>query len=52
MISSFSEAGYLISRLPIRDHAFFEQTQFQRLLGNDLLQNPSLTAKLRHFAAG
>jgi hypothetical protein len=23
---------------PIRDHAFFEQSQFERLLGNDLLQ--------------
>jgi hypothetical protein len=30
---------------------FFEQTQFQRLLGNNLLQSPCLTAKVRHFAA-
>jgi len=37
---------------PIRDHAFFEQTQFKRLLGDDLLQGPCFTAKVRHFAAG
>jgi hypothetical protein len=24
---------------PSRDHAFFKQTQFERLLGNDLLQS-------------
>jgi len=30
---------------------FFQQTQFQRLLGNDLLQRPRLTAEVRHLAA-
>ena len=37
---------------PIRDHAFFQQAQFQSLFGNDLLQGPGLPPKLRHFAAG
>ena len=32
-------------------HTFFEQTQFQRLLGNDLLQRPRLATKIRHLAA-
>jgi hypothetical protein len=30
---------------------FFQQPQLQRLLGNDLLQSPSLMAKACHFAA-
>ena len=51
MISSFSEPGYLIPRLPHPRSCFFEQTQFKRLLGNDLLQSPRLTAKVRHLAA-
>ena len=52
MISNFSEAGYLIARLPHPRSCFFEQTQFQRLFGNNLLQSPGLTAKVRHLAAG
>src|SRR5450631_65581 len=51
MISSFSEPGYLIPRLPHPRSCFFEQTQFECLLGNDLLQGPRLTAKVRHLAA-
>ena len=31
---------------PIRDHAFFEQPQFQRLFGHDLLQITGLTAQI------
>ena len=42
MISSFSEPGISFPVSPIRDHAFFEQTQFKRLLGDDLLQGPRL----------
>ena len=49
MISSFSEAGYLIRRLPIRDRAFFEQPQFEGLLGNHLLQFLRLTPKLSNL---
>ena len=30
---------------PIRDHAFFEQPQFQRLFGDDLLQITRLATK-------
>src|SRR5271169_531647 len=37
---------------PIRDHAFFEQAQFERLLGNDLLQGARLTAQVLYLVAG
>jgi hypothetical protein len=30
---------------------FFQQTQFKRLLGHDLLQRPRFTAQVRHLAA-
>src|SRR5512139_3379670 len=52
MISSFSEAGTLIPRLPHPRSCFFEQAQLQSLFGNDLLQRPRLPPKLRHFAVG
>src|SRR6476661_6367956 len=52
MISSFSQAGYLIRRRPIRDHAFFEQAQVQGLLGDDLLQRPGFPAQVLDLAAG
>jgi hypothetical protein len=32
-------------------HTFFQQTQFQHLLSDHLLQGPRLTAKVRHLAA-
>ena len=38
MISSFSEAGYLIRLLPIRRHAFFENTVLQGQIGDHLLE--------------
>src|ERR1700687_2863475 len=38
--------------VPIRDHAFFEQAQFQGLLGDDLLQRPGFPAQLLDLAAG
>ena len=31
---------------PIRDHAFFEQSQFKSLFGDNLLQVPGLTAQV------
>src|SRR4029077_17764415 len=34
------------------DHAFFEQTQFQRLFGDDLLQIAGLAAQLLNDIAG
>ena len=43
MISSFSEAGYLCDVLPIRRHAFFEQTVFQGQIGDNLLERGRLT---------
>jgi len=36
--------------LPIRDHAFFEQTQFQRLFGNDFLKLARFAPEFLHFA--
>jgi hypothetical protein len=33
-------------RLPIRDHAFFEQTVFEGQFGHDLLQGVGLAAKV------
>jgi hypothetical protein len=35
---------------PIRDHTFFKQTQFQRLLGNGLFQLTRFAAKGCHLA--
>ena len=39
-------------RPPIRDHAFFEQAQFQRLFGNDLFQVLGLAFEILHLIAG
>jgi hypothetical protein len=38
MISSFSDAGASSLVFPIPDRAFFEQPQFDCLLGDNLLQ--------------
>jgi hypothetical protein len=35
---------------PIRDHAFFKQSEFQGLLSNDLFQLSRFAAKGGHFA--
>ena len=37
---------------PIRDHAFFEQAQLERLLGNDLFQLLGLALEVLDLAAG
>ena len=47
MISSFSEAGYLIRVPPIPEHVFFEQPQFQRWLGDNFLEISGFTPKRR-----
>ena len=54
MISSFSDAGYLMRlRLPIRDHAFFEQAVLERQIGDALLQSGlGLTAQILHLVGG
>jgi hypothetical protein len=52
MISSFSEAGYLIRRRPHPDHAFFEQPQFQRLFGHDLFQVMGLATQMLDLVDG
>src|SRR5260370_13451987 len=41
--------SFLVS--PIRDHAFFEKRQLERLLGHTLLQLPGLTAQILDLAA-
>ena len=38
--------------VPIRNHAFFEQAQFQGLLGDDLLQRPGFPTQVLDLAAG
>src|SRR6266851_887306 len=50
MISASRNQGISFPVSPIRDHAFFEQTQFKRLFGDNLLQDPRLAAKVRHLA--
>src|SRR6185503_11474815 len=52
MISSFSEPGSLMPRLPIRDHAFFEQAQLKRLLSHDFLQLLGLALEILDLVAG
>ena len=37
---------------PIRDHAFFEQAQFERLLGNDFFQLLGLALEILDLVAG
>ena len=51
MISSFSDAGYLIRRRPIRDHAFFQNPQLQRPFGDDLLEIARRLAQQLHLVA-
>jgi hypothetical protein len=38
--------------LPIRDHAFFEQTVFQRQFRHNFLQGAGLTAQILHLVRG
>src|SRR5665811_778139 len=52
MISSFSEAGYLIPRCPHPQSYFFKQAQFQGLLGDDFLQRPGFLSQIPDLAAG
>jgi hypothetical protein len=52
MISSFSEAGYLIPRRPHPRSCFFEQPQFQGLLGDDFLQRLGFLSQIPYLAAG
>ena len=46
MISTFSDAGYLIRRLPHPRSCFFKQPQLERLFGDDLLQRRGLAQPL------
>ena len=46
MISSFSEAGYLMRRSPHPPSRFFEQAIFERQLGHDLLQRAGLAPQV------
>jgi hypothetical protein len=39
-------------RLPIRDHAFFDQPQFQRLFGDDFFQILGLAPEVLDLVAG
>src|SRR5205823_12724026 len=52
MISSFSEPGSLMPRLPHPRSCFFEQPQFERLLSNDLFQLLGLTFEILDLVAG
>ena len=38
--------GYLIPRLPIRDHTFFEQTLFQGQIRNNFVKRGRLTPQI------
>lgn len=48
MISSFSEASYLMRGLP---HPCFEQAQFQRLFGHHLFQSTRLVTQMTDFTS-
>src|SRR5271155_2415527 len=52
MISSFSEAGTLIPRLPHPRSCFFKQPQFERLFGHDLFQLLGLALEVLDFTIG
>src|SRR5262245_51498776 len=52
MISSFSEAGYSCGVLPIRRHAFFQQTIFEGQLSYDLLQRAGLASQVLDLVRG
>src|SRR6056297_3072118 len=46
MISSFSDAGYLMPRTPHPRSCFFEQTVFQSQVGNDFLERGRFRAQV------
>jgi hypothetical protein len=52
MLSSFSDAGYLMPRLPHPRSCFFEQPELQRLLDDNLLQLLRLPPQILDLAAG
>lgn len=52
MISSFSDAGYLIRRPPHPRSCFFEQPQFEGLLRENLLQIAGLAAQVLDLGRG
>ena len=52
MISSFSDAGYLIPRLPHPRPCFFKMPVFQHLLGKCSLEIVGLGTQRLHFIAG
>jgi hypothetical protein len=51
MISSLSDAGYLILGRPHPLSCFFKQTQYERLLRHDLLQVTGLLAQVFDFVS-
>src|SRR3712207_3627354 len=52
MISSFSEAGYLMPRPPQPRSCFFEQTVLQREIGHSLLQGTGFPAQRLDLVRG
>src|SRR5256886_11502851 len=52
MISSFSEQDTSCGILPIRRHAFFEQTIFEGQLSHDLLQRAGLASQVLDLVRG
>lgn len=52
MISSFSEAGYLVRRSPHPRSCFFEQAVLERQAGHRLLEGRGLRPQLLHLGRG
>src|SRR3981081_3779252 len=52
MISSFSQAGYLMPHPPHPRSRFFEQTVFESQFGHDLLQSRRFAAKVLDLVRG
>jgi hypothetical protein len=52
MISSFSAAEYLMRGRPHPRSCFFEQVEFECLLGHDLLQGAGFLAERLDLVAG
>jgi hypothetical protein len=52
MISSFSDAGYLIRRRPHPRRCFFQQTVLECQVRNAFLQGTGFAAQVLHFAGG
>jgi integrase len=52
MISSFSDAGYLIRRRPHPRSCYFEQTVLERQVGHTFLPGTGFAAQVLHLAAG